>query len=283
MILKKKIQKKTKAIMLIHVLSNSTNMDKLLKLKKKYNLILIEDTCESLGSKYKNKYLGTFGDFSTFSFYYSHQITSGEGGMICCKEKSDYEIIKSLRSHGWSRGLINEKKISKTFGEIDSKFVFYNSGYNLRPTDITAAIGCNQFKRLNKFSAIRSYNRSRIINSIKKDPRWNNQITFIESRKHIKPSWFGLPFYLNKKLQINKSTFIKKLEKLGIETRPIISGNFTKQPSAKKYKLIKKDQKFKNADFISDRGLFVGLHTEKISNKILKLFKNSIFIALNNL
>ena len=281
--LKKKITKKTKAIMLIHVLSNSTNMDKLLKLKKKYNLILIEDTCESLGSKYKNKYLGTFGDFSTFSFYYSHQITSGEGGMVCCKERSDYEIIKSLRSHGWSRGLINEKRISKTFGKIDSKFVFYNSGYNLRPTDITAAIGCNQFKRLNKFSAIRSYNRSRIINSIKKDPRWNNQITFIESRKHIKPSWFGLPFYLNKKLQINKSTFIKKLEKLGIETRPIISGNFTKQPSAKKYKLIKEDQKFKNADFISDWGLFVGLHTEKISNKILKLFKNSIFIALNNL
>ena len=203
--------------------------------------------------------------------------------MVCCKKKSDYEIIKSLRSHGWSRGLINEKKISKTFGEIDSKFVFYNSGYNLRPTDITAAIGCNQFKRLDKFSAIRSYNRSRIINSIKKDHRWNNQITFIESRKHIKPSWFGLPFYLNKKLQINKSTFIKKLEKLGIETRPIISGNFTEQPSAKKYKLIKKDQKFKNADFISDCGLFVGLHTEKISNKILKLFKNSIFIALNNL
>ena len=108
-------------------------------------------------------------------------------------------------------------------------------------------------------------------------------LVILESRKHIKPSWFGLPFYLNKKLQINKSTFIKKLEKLGIETRPIISGNFTEQPSAKKYKLIKKDQKFKNADFISDRGLFVGLHTEKISNKILKLFKNSIFKALNNL
>ena len=130
--LEKKITKKTKAIMLIHVLSNSTNMDRLLKLKKKYNLIIIEDTCESLGSKYKNKYLGTFGDFSTFSFYYSHQITSGEGGMVCCKEKSDYEIMKSLRSHGWSRGLVNEKKISNTFKEIDSKFIFYNSGFNLR-------------------------------------------------------------------------------------------------------------------------------------------------------
>ena len=87
---------------------------------------------------------------------------------------------------------------------------------------------------------------------------------------------------MNKKSQINKSTFVKKLEKLGIETRPIISGNFTKQPSAKKYKLIKKNQKFKNTDFVNKYGLFIGLHTEKISNKMLKLLINSIFIALNN-
>ena len=88
---------------------------------------------------------------------------------------------------------------------------------------------------------------------------------------------------MNKKSQINKSTFINRLEKRGVETRPIISGNFTKQPSAKKYKLITKNQKFKNTDFINNYGLFIGLHTEKISNKMLKLLKNSIFIALNNL
>ena len=87
---------------------------------------------------------------------------------------------------------------------------------------------------------------------------------------------------MNKKSQINKSTFIKRLEKCGIETRPIISGNFTKQPSAKKYKLITKNQKFENTDFIDNYGLFIGLHTEKISNKMLKLLINSIFIALNN-
>ena len=277
--LEKKITKNTKAIMLVHVLSNSTDMDKLIKLKKKYNLILIEDTCESLGSKYKRKYLGTFGDFSTFSFYYSHQITSGEGGMICCKERSDYEIVKSLRSHGWSRGLIDEKKISRRNKNLDPKFIFYNSGFNLRPTDISAAIGSSQFKRLNKFSLIRSFNRNKIINSIKRDPRWNNQITFINSRKHIKASWFGLPFYLNNISSINKLEFIKKLEKNGIETRPIISGSFVNQPSAKKYGLVKKNQKFKNADFINDRGLFIGLHTDRISGRLLKRFNNSFYKA----
>ena len=108
--LEKKISKRTKCLILVHVLGHCTNMDKIMKIVKKNKLILIEDNCEGLGTKYKNKFLGTFGDFSTTSFYSSHQISSGEGGMICCKNNDDYEIIKSLRAHGWSRGLKNEKK-----------------------------------------------------------------------------------------------------------------------------------------------------------------------------
>ena len=84
---------------------------------KKNKIILIEDTCESIGAKYKNKFLGTFGDFSTFSFYFSHQISSVEGGMICCNNKQDEDIIKSLRSHGWAKGLSNRRKIEKKFKE----------------------------------------------------------------------------------------------------------------------------------------------------------------------
>ena len=136
---------------MVHVLGNSCDMDQIMKIKNKYNLILIEDTCESLGSKYKNKFLGTFGEFSSFSFYSSHQISSGEGGMICCKDKVDYNIIKSLRSHGWSRGTTFENIIYKKNRSLDKRFIFFNSGYNLRPTEVSAAIGHNQFKRLNKF------------------------------------------------------------------------------------------------------------------------------------
>ena len=125
------------------MLGNCVDMTQLMHLVKKHNLILIEDTCESLGTKYKNKYLGTFGDFSSFSFYTSHQISSGEGGMICCRNNDDHEIIKSLRAHGWSRGLKNEKKIAAANKHLDSRFIFYNSGYNLRSTDIAASIGLN--------------------------------------------------------------------------------------------------------------------------------------------
>ena len=161
----KKINKKTKALMLVHVLGNSTNMSQLMKILKQKKIILIEDTCESLGSKYKNKFLGTFGEFSSFSFYSSHQISSGEGGMITCKNQEDYEILKSLRAHGWSRGLKNEKKISRENKHLDSRFIFFNSGFNLRPTDISASIGLSQFNDINNFISIRNKNRNLIVNS----------------------------------------------------------------------------------------------------------------------
>ena len=275
--LKKKITKKTKALMLVHVLGNCTEMNNLMKIIKKNNIILIEDTCESLGSKYKNKYLGTFGDFSSFSFYSSHQISSGEGGMITCKSDEDYEIVKSLRSHGWSRGLKKEKKISNRNKQLDSRFIFYNSGFNLRPTDISAAIGISQFKDMDKLINIRNKNRDLIVGEMKKNKKINENFKFIEKNIYSKPSWFGIPFLLkDKKKRIN---FIKKIEKKGVESRPIISGNFLKQPSVKKYKLVK-NQKFNNSDKINDMGFFIGLPTKEINMKfihrLIKIFEKSI-------
>jgi CDP-6-deoxy-D-xylo-4-hexulose-3-dehydrase len=109
----KSINKKTKAIMCIHILGMCTLMNKIIEIAKKKNLIIFEDTCESLGSEYKQKKLGNFGDFGTYSFYYSHQITSGEGGMVVCKDKKDYNLLKCLRSHGWSRNTSFHAKIKK--------------------------------------------------------------------------------------------------------------------------------------------------------------------------
>jgi CDP-4-dehydro-6-deoxyglucose reductase, E1 len=267
--IEKKITKKTKAILLVHVLGNSCNMEQLMKIKKKHNLILIEDTCESLGTKYKDKFLGTFGEFSSFSFYSSHQISSGEGGMICCKDKTDYNIIKSLRSHGWSRGTSFENQIFKKNKKLDKRFIFFNSGYNLRPTEVSAAIGHNQFKRLNKFINIRSFNRKKIIDAISNNPLLNNKIDFYYENKNVIPSWFGLSIKTLIKEKKYKYKIIKKLEKNGIETRPIISGNFADQPSAKIYKLTNK-QKFPNTDAVYNTSFFIGLPSKKINKKYLK-------------
>ena len=275
--LKRKITKKTKALMLVHVLGNSTNMDLLMQVIEKNKICLIEDTCESLGSKYKKKYLGTFGSFSSFSFYSSHQISSGEGGMITCKTLEDYEILKALRSHGWSRGLKYEKKISRENKDLDSRFIFYNSGFNLRPTDVSAAIGLSQFKDMDKLIKLRNYNRELIVKSFKKSSIINSNFNFIEKNKHVEPSWFGIPILIKNKN--NRNYFVSKIEKNGVETRPIISGNFLKQPAVKKYNLIKKNRLI-NSDIINNHGFFIGLPTRKLNsniiNRLVKIFEKNI-------
>ena len=265
--LEKKITKKTKAIVAVHVLGNSTDMKRLSSIISKNKLTLIEDTCESLGSKYSGKFLGTFGKYGTYSFYVSHQISAGEGGMIVCNNYEDYEIIHRLRAHGWDRGLKNK---------TNNNFNFVNSGFNLRPLDLTAAIGFNQFKRLNIMSNIRKSNREKIIKSIKTSPRFKNQIEFLQPIKNLKPSWFGLPILINKKYLRNKNKYLNYLNNNGIETRPIISGNFVNQPSVKLYKLNHKREKFKGAQEIEDRGFFIGLDTKKITQKEIILLKEKL-------
>ncbi len=252
---------KAKAIMNIHILGNSPDMVKITNFAKQRNMYLIEDTCEALGSKFKNKYLGTFGDFGTYSFYYSHQITSGEGGMIVCKTKEDYEIIHTLRSHGWDRGLSSNKK--------KNNFNFVNSGFNLRPMDLTASIGLSQLKRLNSMIKSRSKNRKLIINKITNHFRWENQFDFFNPNKDLKPSWFGMPLLINSNLVDKKEKFVKYLNSSGIETRPILSGNFLNQESCKLYKFKFQKNNFKKSQEIEDRGFFIGLPTNDISNEKL--------------
>lgn len=264
-LIEKKITKNTKAIVAVHVLGNSTNIEKLEHIVKKYNLTLIEDTCEALGSKYNSKFLGTFGRFGTFSFFVSHQISAGEGGMIVFNNKKDYQIAKTLRAHGWTRDL--SKKNYR-------KFDFINSGFNLRPLDVTAAIAYNQFKRLNKTIKIRSLNRDNILKSIKNSPDWNNQLEFLSPIEKLKPSWFGIPILINKKLLKKKKKYLNFLNQNGIETRPIISGNFLNQPSIRLYKLNKNNEKFKASQDVEDRGFFIGLNSKKIEKKEIEKLTN---------
>ena len=128
--------------------------------------------------------------------------------MIICKNKDDYEILKSLRSHGWSR----DKKIANKYPNLDPRYIFINSGFNLRPTDIQAAIGISQFKRLERFKKVRIKNRNEIIKSLKSNPKWNNQFSFIEVPDKILPSYMVLPIMLNSNYANKKVEFINHIE-----------------------------------------------------------------------
>ena len=225
--LEKKITNKTKAIMLVHALGNCTEMLLLSRIIKKYNLTLIEDTCEALGSKYKKKYLGTFGSLSTFSFYFSHHITSGEGGMILCKNLDDYKILLALRAHGWSREIdLIENKRKKDFNRL---FNFINLGYNFRLTDIQAALLFNQSKKIDSYRINRLYNYNLLYKVISEDKFLNQNLILIPNIIDRKISWFNFPIILKNNNNKYRDTICEKLTKLGIETRPIISGDFSKQ------------------------------------------------------
>tara|TARA_B100001989_G_C24545991_1_gene470809 strand:- start:1442 stop:2653 length:1212 start_codon:yes stop_codon:yes gene_type:complete len=252
--IKKAITKKTKAICMVHVLGNGGYIEEVKKLCKKHNLWLIEDTCESLGVKKNNKFLGTFGDLGTFSFYFSHHITTVEGGMIVTNDDYLSNKIRSLRSHGWTRDMDDANFYENKFPNIDPRFLFVNVGYNLRSTDINAAIGLVQLKKLKK------YNESRHkIGNI-----WNKEFSYLKKKnlfypmeitKGTKASWFGFPVIC--KNQKIRDMLKIHLEKNGIETRPIICGNMTKQPGIKNinHKVI---GKLKGADEIMDQGIFWG-------------------------
>lgn len=263
-IIKKNITKRTKAIMLINVLGNCSEIDKIKKYANKKKIYLIEDNCESLGSTYKKKFLGTFGDFSSFSFYYSHQVTGGEGGMVGCKNKQDYNILKSLRAHGWDRKTSSKKK----------EFNFINSGFNLRPLEVSAAIAGNQIKRLRQMKKFRSINRNMIIKNLLNSKRWDNQFDFFNYERKLDPSWFGMPFLINKNIIKKKKRFLKYLNKNKIETRPIISGNFANQPATKLFNLKSNKAKLKNSQEIEERGFFIGLPTKLLTNEKLKRLIN---------
>ena len=196
--------------------------------------------------------------------------------MVVCNNFSDYQILLSLRAHGWSREIKLSAKFKKKYKHIDERFLFINSGFNLRPLDITASIGNNQLKRLNSFTHIRNSNREKIIKKLKTSIYWNDQFTFLNPAKHLNPSWFGLPILVNSRYSKIKNKFLNFLEKNRIENRPVISGNFLKQPSVSLYKLDNKKYNLTGAEEIERRGFFIGIHTKKISNKELNYLEKKL-------
>lgn len=255
-----------KAVMMVHVLGNSTTMGELLSLVKENNLILIEDTCESLGTKWQGKYLGTFGDFGTFSFYFSHHMTTIEGGMIIAKNKKDYDLLKCLRTHGWSREQSNKKELESIYKHIDSRFLFINMGYNLRPMEIQAAFGLEQIKRLETMNNYRCENVKKLRRAFLSHPLWKNQLQFPLATPDLEPCWFGFPFLIKEGIK-NRKRFSRDLMKRGIDTRPIVSGNMALQPAVKIFNVDLSMGPFLGAQIIHENAFFIGCHSKPLDDE----------------
>ena len=280
--LKKAILKDNiKAIMMVHVLGNSTEIDEMLDIVKNNNIILIEDTCESLGSKYKDDFLGTIGEFGTFSFYFSHHMTTIEGGMIICKNMEDYDLLKCLRTHGWSREQSNKEKLEKENRNIDPRWLFINIGFNLRPTEIQATFGIEQIKRLDIMNNNRRENVRKLRRTFMTNSMWENQLAFPKATKDLDPCWFGFPFLVKRKLNMRQLT--ENLFTHGIETRPIISGNIAIQPALKLFNVDLSMGPFVGAQEIHDRGLFVGCHSKLLDDEKVDFLVKAVLKGIDKL
>ena len=270
------ITKKTRAIMIVHLLGNPCNMKIINKIAKKHNLFLIEDCCEALGAKYEMKKVGTFGDLSTFSFFASHHITTMEGGMVLTGNKTLYELGKSLRAFGWVRDLRSRKTLEKKYQKIDSRFLFVNMGYNFRPTELQGAFGIHQIKKLENLVKIR----------IKNATFWNKKLSPYEEflilpkfKKHYRKSFLFYPLTVIKNNYFSKQELVNHLEKVGIETRPVMAGNILEQPVSKIIK-FRKNSKLKNAQYITRHSFLIGNH-HRIKESEREFIANTIIDFIN--
>ena len=260
--IEKAITKKTSAIMAINLLGNASNFKKLNQICKKNNLILIEDNCESLGAKdTMGRFCGTIGKLGTFSFFYSHHLQTMEGGMVVCKTKDDYFFLKSLRAHGWCRDIDSSKLYRKTGNRFKDSFTFITPGYCLRPLEISGAVGTEQLKKWKKMHDLRRQNAKYFFDKFK------NNKNIILQKEVGESSWFGFSIILKNKLFGMRDKIIKKLDKLGIETRPIVTGNFLNQPVIKYIEHIN-NKNYCAANTVHNHGFFVGNNPKNLKNEI---------------
>ncbi len=236
--LEEAISPRTKAIMMAHTLGNPFNLDLVEKLAKKHNLWVIEDSCDGLGGTYHNKNLGSFGDFSTFSFYPAHHITTGEGGAVLVKKAAHKVIVESLRDWGrdcWcAPGCDNTclKRYEWKLGDLpegyDHKYTYSHLGYNLKSGDIQAAIGLSQLERLDGFVEKRRSNWSYLHRNLKSLEEF---LILPKPTEHGDPSWFGFAITVRKDSPVSRNSLVKLLNEKKIGTRLLFGGNLLKQPA----------------------------------------------------
>ena len=281
--LERKLTPRVKAVMAVHVLGNSTDMRLLMDFVTRHRLMLVEDTCESLGSfcltgaGSDRRMLGTFGDFGTFSFYFSHHITSGEGGMIVCRTEDDYNLLRCLRAHGWTRHLTNRPLVEEAHPDIDPRFLFVNVGYNVRPLEVQGAMLSVQIDKLPQFNACRRDNLKRIREVMLRDDRFLRFMSLMEASPGVDPAWFGVGALLNRPYAHQRREFLTYLEKNGIENRPIISGNFIRQPCIAAFCERERPENYPGAEAIHTRGFFFGIHQLALDQAVIEKLVEIIF------
>ncbi|EAH5484625.1 DegT/DnrJ/EryC1/StrS family aminotransferase [Campylobacter coli] len=264
------ISDKTKMIMVVNLLGNPNDFDAINDLIGGKDIILLEDNCESMGAEYKGSQAGTFGIMGTFSTFFSHHMATMEGGFVVTDDEELYHILLCLRAHGWTRNLPKENLVAnKSDDWFSESFRFVLPGYNVRPVEMSGAIGIEQLKKLPIFLKHRRENAKLFCEYFQNHPE------FIIQKEIGSSSWFGFSLVIRPNSKLQRKDIIKKLEENEIEYRPIVAGNFTKN-DVMKYFNYEIHGNLKNAQIIHKNGFFVGNHQVDINQEI-DLLKNVLF------
>jgi len=264
--LERAVGKKTRAIFIAHAFGNPCDMDRIVKFAQRHNLWLIEDNCDALGAKYNGRYTGTFGDLATLSFYPAHHITTGEGGAVLTNNILLNRIAASFRDWGrdcWCKtGKDNTcgKRFSFSYGSLpygyDHKYVYSHIGYNLKATDLQAAIGLAQLDKLKYFIAKRQENFKLLYRYLEE---FREYLILPEWSRESEPSWFCFPVTLKEKCGFSRNELTSFLESKKIQTRLIFAGNILRQPAFKNIK-FRISGTLKDTDRIMNNSFFIGLY-----------------------
>ncbi len=265
--IKKALSPKTKAIMLAHTLGNSLPLAGIMEIVTKHKLWFVEDCCDALGSTYQEKLVGTFGHMATFSFYPAHQITMGEGGAVVTNNPLVHMALRQFRDWGrdcWCNTGEDDtcrRRFGWKLGDLpygyDHKYIYSQIGYNLKLTDMQAAIGLAQLSKLPLFIRKRKENFHKLLQHLKKYKRY---LLFTEAEREADPSWFGFMIVVKDKVPFTKLELVKYLEERKIATRSLFAGNLLKHPAYLKRSDIRTVGKLTNSDKIMNDGFWIGVY-----------------------
>lgn len=258
------VSSKTKAIMAVNLLGNSNDFNKINEIIENRDIVVIEDNCESMGAKFNDKFCGTHGLMGTFSTFFSHHMATMEGGMVLTDDEESYHILLCLRAHGWTRNLPDKNHVAdKSNNWFEESFRFVLPGYNVRPLEMSGAIGIEQLKKLPSFIKQRRKNAEIFVKLFKDDKRFLIQKEIGES------SWFGFSLIIMDK-SINRKEIIDLLTINKIDSRPIVTGDFTKNDVMKFFN-YEIHETLENADHLHYQGFFLGNSHVDLTEELMYL------------
>jgi CDP-6-deoxy-D-xylo-4-hexulose-3-dehydrase len=256
---------RTRMVVAVSILGNPCALDRLRAFCDRHGLILFEDNCESMGASLNGKLAGTFGDIGTYSTFFSHHISTMEGGMVVTNNTEIFHIARSMRAHGWTRGLPPDTTIcAKRNDEFYESYRFIFPGYNVRPLELSGALGIEQLKKLDSIVEARRGNAALFQKHFANDER------FIIQRENGRSSWFCFTLVLNPARDIDRARVMAALKSADIDFRMITGGNFLRH-DVNRYFDYDCVGEIRNADIVHDRGFFVGNHPYDLTRQIERL------------